>query len=118
MGDDTAIALYKELKEKKKIGDDSSEDDFLWFFGDDTHRDNKQKPNRIIWKGKVKEFAYLGDKLRSIVTDASWEDVVNIFERGDGKKWNTGVGGLPNDASKIKTGVIKIKFKLKSLGDK
>ncbi|MBR4592237.1 MAG: hypothetical protein IKO35_03420 [Elusimicrobiaceae bacterium] len=120
VGDKLAESLYKELSDSKVILDcDCSKDNFLWYFGDDTHRTSKEQPNIIKWYGGINEFAYFA-LLMTLQTEGNvsimieWEKYKRIFKNGKtGEEWK----GLETAANKMKSpkNALPAKFKIKSL---
>ena len=120
VGDKLAESLYKELSDSKVILDcDCSKDNFLWYFGDDTHRTSKEQPNIIKWYGGINEFAYFA-LLMTLQTEGNvsimieWEKYKRIFKNGKtGEEWK----GLETAANKMKSpkNALPAKFKIQSL---
>ncbi len=118
IGDKLAESLYKELTDIKVIND-CSRNDFLWYFGEDSHRTKTKQPNKIKWYGNINEFAYFVLLLTlqiegnvSIVME--WEKYKRIFHNSKtGKEWK----GLEAAANKMKSGnnALPAKMKIESL---
>lgn len=100
LGDVTAQALYKELNDKTTIID-CSEETFLWYFGSDKNRADKEQPERIKWGADARKLAYLLLKLEEYKDKNLTGIVKRIFQNYKGSKAKTEWGELSNDKSKI-----------------
>lgn len=103
LGADTAKALYKELNDKKTIIE-CSEETFLWYFGSDKNRADKEQPERIKWNDDATKLAYLLLKLEEYKNENLTGIVKRIFQNYKGSKAKTEWGELYNDKSKMRSG--------------
>ncbi len=106
LGVEKAEALFDELAGQKILLPGSKEA-FIWYFGEPEKRTDK-RPTPIYWNGYNNAFAYfcllVTYENNRIPSDISWKYFANIFTSKNGREWNTGKGGLPNDASSVRTG--------------
>lgn len=113
LGNDVAKQLYKELKGKI----DCTEENFLWYFGEDAQREGKEQPAKIDWYGQTNEFVALATLVtlqvdKVIATNTEWEKFKCIFNNCTEKKWDK----LSQEQNKIKAKKqIPKKLKIESL---
>ena len=89
LGNEVAKKLFEELKGKI----DCTEENFLWYFGEDSQRVGKEQPQKIDWYGQTNEFAALATLItlqvdKVIATNTEWEKFKRIFNNCTEKKWD------------------------------